>query len=198
MERPVLNGEDSVPLKFTISWVSLIQILNLLLYFQNQHFFQPSTDCRARREEPDPDNKHLVGDLDWVGFLFFFFLVLLILFFLSDDLTMFIYISQPFNTVSQVNHVMVRPLHALEWIRAQQYQCKALSWHRINSLQFDIKLTVWFLDSQHQGSYFIKNVFFPKSQNIRISPDRLWKPDILLYNSASADFYGAYQRFGLF
>ena len=31
-------------------------------------------------------------------------------------------------------------------------------------------------------------------QNIRISPDRLWKPDILLYNSASADFYGAYQR----
>jgi len=29
--------------------------------------------------------------------------------------------------------------------------------------------------------------------NIRISPDRLWKPDILLYNSASADFYGAYQ-----
>ena len=137
MERPVLNGEDSVPLKFTISWVSLIQILNLLRYFQNQHFFQPSTDCRARREEPDPDNKHLVGDLDWVGFLFFFFLVLLILFFLSDDLAMFIYISQPFNT-SQVNHVMVRPLHALEWIRAQQYQCKALSWHRINSLQ-DIK-----------------------------------------------------------
>ena len=33
-----------------------------------------------------------------------------------------------------------------------------------------------------------------KPQNIRISPDRLWKPDILLYNSASADFYGAYQR----
>ena len=63
--------------------------------------------------------------------------------------------------------------------------------------QFDIKLTVGFLDSQ-QGSYFIKNVFFPKSQNIRISPDRLWKPDILLYNSASADFYGAYQRFHLF
>ena len=91
---------------------------------------------------------------------------------------------------------MVRPLHALEWIRAQQYQCKALSWHRINSLQ-DIKLTVWFLDSQ-EGSYFIKNVFLPKSQNIRISPDRLWKPDILLYNSASADFYGAYQRFDLF
>ena len=71
---------------------------------------------------------------------------------------MVIYISQPFNTVSQVNHVMVRPLHALEWIRAQQYQCKALSWHRINSLQ-DIKLTIGFLDSQ-QGSYFIKILFF--------------------------------------
>ena len=38
------------------------------------------------------------------------------------------------------------------------------------------------------------HVFLQIPQNIRISPDRLWKPDILLYNSASADFYGAYQR----
>ena len=64
--------------------------------------------------------------------------------------------------------------------------------------QFDIKLTVGFLDSQHQGPTSLKMCLLPKSQNIRISPDRLWKPDILLYNSASADFYGAYQRFDLF
>jgi hypothetical protein len=35
------------------------------------------------------------------------------------------------------------------------------------------------------------------TQDIRISPDRLWKPDILLYNSASANFYAAYQRCSL-
>ena len=135
MERPVINGEDSVPLKFAISWVlNSTSSRSWNLKFFKSMFFCPSLQQIVGLDEKnqilttniwfvlsflhqgslnhDPylskvDN-HLLPSMYHMKFFNFFY----------------------FSKIAfQVDDDLVRPFHAMEWIRAQQYQCKAIFFH---------------------------------------------------------------------
>ena len=134
---------------------------------------QASTDCGTWWEEPDFNNKHLVG------VCFFRMIVMMI---------------------------------GLWWWWLWWWKCASRWWSEWSALRLTMTWYDPFMrwNASEHNNIEVASQYEPMTsvciicisqkdkdnplQNIRISPDRLWKPDILLYNSASADFYGAYQR----